>query len=180
MNCPKCLAELAVLDVDGLELDSCPSCQGVWFDNDELRQGKDLSDENLVWMDFELWKHTDRFELQPGVECPKCAVTMGSMLYGDTGVTVEHCSKCRGVWLDEGELEHIVRSLQDELAKRSASELLSDSLKEGMEIVTGPENLASEWRDFKQVMKLLYLRLTIENPGVQALVESSVRNNPMG
>ena len=178
MNCPKCLTELATLDVDGLEVDSCPSCQGIWFDNDELRQGKDLSDENLVWMDFEIWKKTDCFKLQPGIHCPKCALMMGSMLYGDTHVTIEHCSKCRGVWLDEGEFEHIVRSLQDELAKRSASELLLDSLKQGLEIATGPENIVSEWRDFKQVLKLLYLRLTVENPGLQLLVERTVRNAP--
>jgi len=38
--------------------------------------------------------------------CPKCHDTMRS--YERNGVTVEQCAECRGIFLDRGELEHLV------------------------------------------------------------------------
>ena len=40
--------------------------------------------------------------------CPKCQNQMQSFTRG--GVTVEQCMGCRGVFLDYGELEHIIRA----------------------------------------------------------------------
>ena len=38
--------------------------------------------------------------------CPKCDALM--LTYERSGVTVERCSECRGVFLDRGELERLV------------------------------------------------------------------------
>jgi uncharacterized protein len=38
--------------------------------------------------------------------CPKCHDTMKS--YERNGVTLEQCNECRGIFLDRGELEHLV------------------------------------------------------------------------
>jgi Zn-finger nucleic acid-binding protein len=38
--------------------------------------------------------------------CPKCQAPMRS--YERSGVTVDQCSECRGIFLDRGELEHLV------------------------------------------------------------------------
>jgi Zn-finger nucleic acid-binding protein len=38
--------------------------------------------------------------------CPKCHGTMRS--YERNGVTIEQCAECRGIFLDRGELEHLV------------------------------------------------------------------------
>lgn len=40
------------------------------------------------------------------LECPKCQSPMRSDRRG--GVTVEECTGCRGVFLDRGELEHLM------------------------------------------------------------------------
>jgi len=32
MNCPLCSAPLMVTDREGVEINSCPNCQGVWID----------------------------------------------------------------------------------------------------------------------------------------------------
>ena len=42
----------------------------------------------------------------PPVSCPKCAGEMRS--YERNGVTVDQCSECRGIFLDRGELEHLI------------------------------------------------------------------------
>ena len=36
MNCPKCAVTLAVSDRQGVEIDYCPQCRGVWLDRGEL------------------------------------------------------------------------------------------------------------------------------------------------
>ncbi len=35
MKCPKCGADLVKQDNDGIEVDRCPECHGVWFDAGE-------------------------------------------------------------------------------------------------------------------------------------------------
>ncbi len=41
-------------------------------------------------------------------ECPKCRLVMNKAKYGELGATtVDVCKKCKGIWLDPGELERI-------------------------------------------------------------------------
>jgi len=180
MKCPKCEQELVRGEAEGLELDVCPGCRGIWFDEGELRQAKDLANENLNWMDFALWKDEDAFQIRPGTACPRCEGPMGSLEYADTGVQIEACPTCRGVWLDAKDLEQIVRALEDELVGKPAKELFADTLREAAELVTGPERFLSEWRDLRQVLRLLQMRLTIDKPGFHERIASVLRGTPFG
>ena len=36
MNCPKCQTTLMITDRQGIEIDFCPQCRGVWLDRGEL------------------------------------------------------------------------------------------------------------------------------------------------
>ena len=36
MHCPKCGTRLAEESLEGVAVDVCPSCQGLWLDNGEL------------------------------------------------------------------------------------------------------------------------------------------------
>src|SRR5512133_1684004 len=36
MNCPTCKVELKMADRQGIEIDYCPKCRGVWLDRGEL------------------------------------------------------------------------------------------------------------------------------------------------
>ena len=36
MKCPVCSQELAPVDRQGIEIDCCPNCRGVWLDRNEL------------------------------------------------------------------------------------------------------------------------------------------------
>ena len=36
MNCPKCNIPLSMSDRQGVEIDFCPQCRGVWLDRGEL------------------------------------------------------------------------------------------------------------------------------------------------
>ncbi|MFM7681589.1 MAG: zf-TFIIB domain-containing protein [Bacteroidota bacterium] len=36
MNCPKCHVNLLMSERNGIEIDYCPNCRGVWLDRGEL------------------------------------------------------------------------------------------------------------------------------------------------
>lgn len=36
MNCPKCHVALSMTDRQGVEIDFCPQCRGIWLDRGEL------------------------------------------------------------------------------------------------------------------------------------------------
>ncbi|MDQ3276922.1 MAG: zf-TFIIB domain-containing protein, partial [Bacteroidota bacterium] len=36
MNCPNCNETLVMADRQGVEIDYCPKCRGVWLDRGEL------------------------------------------------------------------------------------------------------------------------------------------------
>ncbi|WP_460540123.1 TFIIB-type zinc ribbon-containing protein [Glycomyces halotolerans] len=43
-----------------------------------------------------------------GLTCPKCGAMMRQ--YERNGVTVDQCTECRGIFLDRGELEHLIEA----------------------------------------------------------------------
>lgn len=180
MNCPTCSTELSTKVLGDIEVDECEKCKGVWFDTDELRKAKDLTDDNLNWMDFEIWKHEDLFKASSGdLECPKCSKSLVSIDYADTGVKVDYCPGCKGTWLDKGEFAKIIDALHKELYSKSFSDYVTSSLEEAKEIVTGPESFVSEWKDFSTVLKLLETRLFIEKPGLADAINSIQKASPI-
>lgn len=36
MNCPICHVALVISDKQGIEIDYCPKCRGIWLDRGEL------------------------------------------------------------------------------------------------------------------------------------------------
>lgn len=46
--------------------------------------------------------------LSPVLTCPKCRSSLVS--YERNGVTIEQCEGCRGIFLDRGELEHLIEA----------------------------------------------------------------------
>ena len=95
--CPKCKSELKPKDIGPVEIDECESCKGIWFDKGELRRAKDTTDSDLNWIDFEIWKHKDRFRVTAkSLKCPKCSVKMAAIDYHDTDVEINYCAQCQG------------------------------------------------------------------------------------
>jgi Zn-finger nucleic acid-binding protein len=169
-DCPGCRTELKDTSLGSVRIDECPKCHGIWFRDEELRLAKDAEDHDLVWLDFEIWRHADRFTRgEENLECPDCRSSLVQVHYGDTPITADYCTACRGVWLDKGEFEKIIRSLEDEVNSMTAREYLKASLQEAKEIFTGSESLLSEWRDLSAILRLFQLRFLIEHQGLSGL-----------
>lgn len=48
MDCPNCSAQLTMADRQGVEIDFCPQCRGVWLDRGELDKIIDRSAELMA------------------------------------------------------------------------------------------------------------------------------------
>jgi Zn-finger nucleic acid-binding protein len=166
MKCPRCAEpDLVAKTIETVEFDECPRCGGVWLDQGELEQAKDLVAPDLRWWDFEIWKHPEQFKLvENPLFCPNDSKEMLAINYGSTNIEIDVCSQCRGIWLDGGEFDKIIEALNNELANAEFSDYVRASLEEGKEVITGEGGVRSEWKDFTTVLRLMQYRIFVEKP----------------
>lgn len=180
MDCPDCKIPLHPRDCHGVRVDECPECLGDWFDRDELRRAKDSTDEDLRWLDF------DPFEGEPGDAqvprrerlCPRCGVPMGVVAYDDSGVVVDKCGECHGIWLDRDEFAKIVSHLEAKVDSETAGELSKEAGRALGQVFVGPEGPVSETRDLVAVLRLLRKRLEAEHAGLSGIIDQLYSVNP--
>lgn len=178
-QCPKCKVAMISKNIGPVEIDECSKCKGVWFDKYELRCAKDTTDKDLNWMDFEVWKHSDQFKAKPSsLKCPVCKTATHSINYGTTHIKIDYCSTCKGVWLDKGEFRKLINALEQQLLTQPFSQYVRDAIEEAKEIITGPESLISEWKDFSTVLRLMQYRLFVENPKLLDAVMAAQKKSP--
>ena len=178
MICPVCKIQLDKAILHNVEVDYCPQCLGLWFDQEELRWAKDEKDRNLKWLDIDLWKDKKKFKIGRGIRlCPFCRFPLYEVYYGPiasprrgkfrstnsflgkegagSGVVVDVCNLCQGIWLDRGEFQKIIEYLK----RKDNWEILNSYAKnlkeEFWEIFTGPEAFREEILDFLTILKLL-------------------------
>lgn len=166
MNCSHCKTELDQIDFRGIVVKECSTCHGRWFDRDELQKAKEHTDEDLRWLDFDPFMKKEKHfnpAMNEGGTCPKCSRAMISLIYANSGVIIEKCEECRGVWFEEGEFKKAIAYLENLVVTHSASEYVVDSLKQFLDIITGPDDRISEVKDFLVVLKLLKLRAAVEH-----------------
>ena len=46
MLCPVCDDEMLILELDGVEIDCCDECRGIWLDEGELELLADVNQES--------------------------------------------------------------------------------------------------------------------------------------
>ncbi|NCO44462.1 hypothetical protein GW888_00075 [Candidatus Wolfebacteria bacterium] len=160
----------------GVEVDYCPQCLGVWFEQDELRLAKDNKDENLKWFDIDLWHDWKHFNISHGERmCPSCRLPLYEVYYGGSGVIVDVCNVCYGIWLDRGEFKKMISYLRKELNYEVLNNYMKNLLKEGFEIFTGPESFKEEVEDFLTVLKILNYKFVTQHPHLTKLISSLPR-----
>ena len=128
MICPACREEMIVVEFRKIELDYCVGCNGAWFDADELELllgALDLSADRLV----------RPFAGKPPEEkrrCPRCGAKMEKALIGSgENVVIDRCRRGHGLWFDGGELDTVVRGLQQPDAAGKVGSFLGDVLLAG-------------------------------------------------
>jgi uncharacterized protein len=103
--CVKCNSILDKATFQGLEVDLCPKCGGLWLDRGEITRAAKLPDAELARLRGLL---TGKGGPPPvpsenKAPCPACPGSLSEVLLGT--VHVDYCNKCHGLFLDKGELE---------------------------------------------------------------------------
>jgi Zn-finger nucleic acid-binding protein len=177
MHCPKCGIVLNNKTIEGVEVDECRKCEGIWFDKDELRQIKDKSDSDLHWMDFEIWKHPEKFKaISESIDCPNCSTKMNVLDYDNTNIEIAYCANCQGVWLDKDELKKIIDALEEEILIKSMNEYVHATIEEAKELITGSESFISEWKDFTTILRFVQYRFLTNHPLIHKTIVNFQQN----
>jgi Zn-finger nucleic acid-binding protein len=108
MKCPHCSGELAEARRDGVDMELCSSCQGMWLTSQELDQ---LEDET-----FDLGKKgTLVFNAElSGRQCPVCQGALQKFNYRDYELELELCGEGHGYWLQAGDDKRVLQLMRQE------------------------------------------------------------------
>ncbi len=178
MICPKCKVELKEFTSGSLKLDKCESCGGVWFDKNELKKVIDKRDKDLDWVHLDLWNKKEKFIAKGGKRvCPFCKKILLTLQYNRSGVEVDACVACGGIWLDKGEMEKIVDYLERSLDQKTVPEYIREIIKEGDRAIARPERGAIEAHHILILAKLLQYRILAEHPFIRGLIDAIPKIN---
>ena len=173
MNCPQCNSQLEQSLLAGVQVDYCPRCYGLWFNENELEWARDAKDRDLRWLDIDLWKNPEEFHVDlGGKNCPEDRMPLYEVRYGDSGVRVDICSLCNGIWLDRGEFKEIIEYLKEKGEYEILQHYAKNLFEELWEVFSGPEILREEVLDFLTVLKLLRYKLAVQHPTISKLMLS--------
>ena len=104
MKCPKCSGAMSPVSYEGIEVDRCTQCGGLWFDMLEAEDLKKLSgSEAIDTGDKGKGKDQNRIER---IKCPKDSAAMLKMVVnGQPHIWYESCPVCFGTYFDAGEFK---------------------------------------------------------------------------
>jgi Zn-finger nucleic acid-binding protein len=106
-SCPDCALELESKVVQGVHLDTCRKCAGIFFDDGEIATVKRQSPIALSELDslIEPEEAGDAFRHEKVRLCPACSTTMTAYRYMySSPVVLDACENCGGIWVENGEL----------------------------------------------------------------------------
>jgi len=173
MFCPICKKTKLENNIfHNVEVDYCPICLGIWFEEDELKWAKDAKDKDLNWLDVDLWKNPEKFKISYGQRrlCPACRMPLYEVYYGDSGIIVDVCNLCHGIWLDRKEFLKIINWLKKKANYEILNNYSINLIKEFGEIFAGPEPLKEEIADFLTILKLLNYKFSAQHPAISKII----------
>lgn len=117
-QCPDCKIDLRTENLMGIDLDVCPDCAGIYFDDGEMMRLKDLGGDAMSDLDDMVLPDEDAsIEEDLGASkrmCPKCHEQMHGYNYLYTSkVRLDGCPTCGGTWVEHGELKAMQLALSD-------------------------------------------------------------------
>lgn len=117
MDCPRCNLMLRRANYEGVEVDMCDNCWGIWLDSGELKAVVDSRDMNFSDSERAQFLHTRASLSAMGpsdpANCPACGKPM-EVLHSDVGLhlVVDRCPD-HGIWLDSGEIKAVQAVAED-------------------------------------------------------------------
>jgi Zn-finger nucleic acid-binding protein len=106
MKCPKCQSDFESVVFDGIDVDRCSGCNGLWFDM--LEKDDLLKIEGSESIDLGNDQVDPKYNEMRDIECPRCGQTMIPMVDKDQfHIKYESCPACYGTYFDAGEFRDL-------------------------------------------------------------------------
>ena len=118
MDCPRCHTGLSIEKYQGIEVDRCSSCNGMWLEYNELDELEDKA------MDDDDVKGSVMFRSYQGdLHCPTCRSGMQMFHYRAFDLEMDFCPNEHGFWLDSGEEKRVLEIMKQRVKdlKRSSN-----------------------------------------------------------
>ena len=107
-KCPSCKTALRIVHEEGIEIDVCDSCHGVWLDPGEL--------EAIGNTEFS--PRTFRYDVLISSSCPRCD---GKFSTATTEMgPIARCVGCGGVFVGGETMDYIGTHSRSEVSERSS------------------------------------------------------------
>lgn len=116
-NCPNCNTSLQTIELDIgnslILIERCSDCYGLFLDRGEIEtllqhsvsEVFEINPRHLSNINKDRYRKEQKVRY---VKCPDCSVLMNRVNYGRrSGVVVDEC-KIHGIWLDSGEITHLM------------------------------------------------------------------------
>jgi len=114
MKCPNCNSPLKTITYEGIHIETCDGCGGEWLDAEELGQIASARETRFTPEERRAVASTAKItpvivkDHDRDLQCPKCGGTTDALNYGgDSGIVIDRCIACHGIWLDRAELEGV-------------------------------------------------------------------------
>jgi len=114
MKCPTCDLICEQESYEGVTIDVCPKCKGVWLDQGEMEQIISKREKQFNTQEVESLNkmcgasNVGKEDESREMACPKCEEKMKTFNYNySSGIVVDRCPKQCGIWLDADELDKI-------------------------------------------------------------------------
>jgi Zn-finger nucleic acid-binding protein len=110
--CVKCNSILDKANFQGLEVDLCPNCGGLWLDRGEITRAAKLPEAELARLRGLLQGQAGPppVPTENKAPCPACTGSLSEVVLGT--VHVDYCGQCHGIFLDRGELEDAIEAVR--------------------------------------------------------------------
>jgi Zn-finger nucleic acid-binding protein len=130
--CVKCTSILDKSMVGDVEVDLCPKCGGLWLDYGEVAKLAVLPDAEVKPLKALLQGASGPppVPTDTKIPCPACPGQLKEVVLGK--IHVDYCTKCKGLFLDKGELEGAVEAVRPK-AKAAASKVVALAAKAAAE-----------------------------------------------
>jgi len=126
--CVKCSSILDRATFQGLEVDLCPDCGGLWLDRGEITRAARLPDNELMRLRAQLQGSSGPppVPTENKAPCPACDGQLSEVVLGT--VHVDYCSSCHGIFLDRGELEQAIDAVRAQGGQTTANQVLAAAI----------------------------------------------------
>ena len=106
MRCPKCRADMEVVEVEGQEVDRCLQCHGLWFDAGEMEVLAHGS--AAAALDTGTSREGRLYNVIDDYRCPRCGGHMKRKTDPQQShIWYESCGDCDGSFFDAGEFRDL-------------------------------------------------------------------------